>query len=173
MLGHSRAWVLGVALLLGLGMAGTALAQQPTAPPSPPAGRQGLLTPEDRAAMAQIWWLRVQERLALTDQQVTDIRNLLQTQRTAAQPDIQNLIAARKQLRALLEKQPPDPDAVQSTVTQLKTLQAKLFEARLQTRIALRAKFNTSEQWQGWLALRKGMGRHGMWRGRAFGAGAL
>lgn len=172
MLGHSRAWVLGAALLLGLAMAGTALAQQPTSPPGPPSGRQGLLTPEDRAAMAQIWWHRTQERLGLSDQQMADIKNLIETQRTAAQADVQNLIAARRQLRTLLEQQTSDPAALQSTATQVKTLQAKLFDARLQTQIALRAKLSP-EQWQGWLALRKGMGRHGMWRGRAFGAGAM
>jgi Spy/CpxP family protein refolding chaperone len=122
--------------------------------------------------MAQIWWHRTQERLGLTDQQVADIRNLLETQRTTAQADVQNLIAARRQLRTLLEQQTSDPATVQSTATQVKTLQAKLFDARLQTQIALRGKLSP-EQWQRWLALRKGMGRHGMWRGRAFGAGAL
>jgi hypothetical protein len=30
----------------------------------------------------------------------------------------------------------------------------------------------TPEQWQGWLALRKGMGHQWMRRGRAFGPGA-
>jgi Spy/CpxP family protein refolding chaperone len=122
--------------------------------------------------MAQIWWHRAQERLGLTDQQIADIRNLLQTQRTAAQADVQNLIAARRQLRTLLEQQTSDPATIQSTATEVKTLQGKLFDARLQTQIALRARFSP-EQWQGWLALRKGMGHGWMRRGRAFGAGAL
>ncbi|MGD0266956.1 MAG: periplasmic heavy metal sensor [Candidatus Methylomirabilota bacterium] len=167
-------WLIAGALLLGLASsgAGTALARQPAAPPGPPPQKERLLTPEDHAAMAQIFWHRVQERLSLTDQERTDIQALLQTQRMAAQADIQNLIAARRQLRGLLEQQTTDPAAIQAVATQVKALQAKLFDDRLQTQLTLRTKF-TLEQWQGWLSLRRGMGRRWMQRGRASGPGAL
>jgi Spy/CpxP family protein refolding chaperone len=126
--------------------------------------------------MRQIFWHRVQERLGLSDQQVADIQALVQTQRAANQADVQSLITARKQLRAALEHptadQATDQTTIQNAATQVKTLQAKLFDARLQTQLALRSKF-TPEQWQGWLNLRKGMGHHGWRRGPGFGPGTM
>ncbi len=165
-----KSWAMVGTLLVGLGLAGTALAQQPGTPSGPPPQRERLLTPEDLTAMGQIYWHRVQERLGLTDQQVTDIRSLLDAQRASARADVQSLIAARKQLRSLLEQPTVDPAAVQAVGSQIKALQAKLFDARLQTQLALRGKF-TPEQWQGWLALRKGPGHRWMWRRPAFGPG--
>ncbi|HEX7551125.1 MAG TPA: periplasmic heavy metal sensor [Candidatus Methylomirabilis sp.] len=168
MLRHVRntgtVWALVGTLLAGLLLAGPALAQQ--------AGgqRHSLLTPEDRAAMAQIFWHRAQASLGLTEQQVTDIRTLLDAQRATARTSVQSLMAARKQLRTLLEQQTPDPTAVQAVATQIKTQQATLFDARLQTQLALRAKF-TPEQWQQWQALRKGTGHRGMHRAPGFGPG--
>jgi len=175
MLGHARrsckAWVTVGTLLVGLVVAGTAPAQQPGGPPGAPPQRERLLTPEDRAALAQIFWHRVQERVGLTDQQVADIRTLLQTQRAATRADVQGLITARQQLRSLLEQPTVDPASLQAAATQIKALQAKLLDDRLQTQLALRAKL-TPEQWQAWRALRKGRGPHWMRRGRAFGPGA-
>jgi Spy/CpxP family protein refolding chaperone len=156
---------------MGLAVAGTALAQQPGGAPGAPPQRERLLTPEDRAAMAQIFWHRAQERVGLTDQQVADIRTLLQTQRAATRADVQGLITARQQLRSLLEQPTVDPASLQAAATQIKSLQAKLLDDRLQTQLALRAKL-TPEQWQAWRALRKGRGPHWMRRGRAFGPGA-
>jgi len=158
-------------LALAVGGAGIALAEQPAGTPGPPPQRERLITPEDRSAIGQIFWHRVQERLGLTDQQVVDIRSLLQVQRTAARADVQNLIAARRQLRTLLEQPTSDSAAIQAVATQVKGLQAKLFDDRLQAQLALRAKF-TPEQWQGWLALHKGRGHRWMRRGGAFGPGA-
>jgi Spy/CpxP family protein refolding chaperone len=166
-----KVWAMVGTLLVGVGAAAMAPAQQPAGTPGPLAKKESLLTPEDRTAMRQIFWHRVQERLGLSDQQVADIQKLFQTQRTATQSDVQNLIAARKQLRTLLEQSPVDSTAVQNVATQVKTLQAKLFDDRLQTQLALRGKF-TGEQWQGWLALRKGMGHGWNGRGHAFGPGA-
>lgn len=160
-----KVWALVGTLLVGLVLVGPALAQ-PIGGLTPPTSP--LLTPEDRAAMGQIYWQRMQTRLGLTDQQVTDIRALLDAQRTAARANIQSLIAARKQLRTLLDQQNPDPAAVQAAATQVKTLQATLFDARLQTQLALRAKF-TPEQWQQWQALRKAMRHHGMRHGPGMG----
>jgi Spy/CpxP family protein refolding chaperone len=168
MLRHVRnvgtAWALIGILLAGLLVAGPALAQQPGG------HRPSLLTPEDHAAMAQIFWHRAQARVGLTEQQVTEIRTLLDAQRAAARTSAQSLMAARKQLRTLLDQQTPDPAAVQAVATQIKTQQATLFDARLQTQLALRAKF-TPEQWQQWQALRKGMGHRGMHRAPGFGPG--
>jgi Spy/CpxP family protein refolding chaperone len=159
-------------LIAGLAMAGTALAQQPAGSPGPPPRGQSLFTPEDRAAMAQIFWQRAQQRLGLTDQQVSDIRALLETQRTAARADVQNLIAARRQLRSLLDQPTSDPAAIQAAAAQAKALQAKLFDSRLQTQLDLRAKL-TPEQWQQWRTLRQGMGRRGWRHGGGFGSGLM
>jgi Spy/CpxP family protein refolding chaperone len=90
----------------------------------------------------------VQNRLGLTDQQLADIRSLLQTQRTAARADVQSLVAARRLLRTLLEQPTPDPSAIQAAATQVKGLQAKLFDNRLQAQLDLRSKL-TPEQWRG------------------------
>jgi len=166
-----KVWVMVGALLVGLAVVGIASAQQPANAPTSLHQKESLLTPEDRAAMRQIYWHRVQERLGLSDQQVADIQTFLQTQRTATQADVQSLIAARKQLRTLLEQSPVDPAAVQSVATQVKTIQASLFDSRLQTQIALRGKLS-AEQWRGWLALRKGMGQRWNRRGHGFGPGA-
>ena len=157
-------WALVGILLAGLLVAGPALAQQPGG------HRPSLLTPEDHAAMGQIFWHRAQARVGLTDQQVTDIRTPLDAQRATMRTRVQSLRAARKQLRTLLEEQTPDPTAVQAVATQIKTQHAALFDARLQTQLALRAKF-TPEQWQQWQALRKGMAHRGMHRAPRFGPG--
>ncbi len=108
----------------------------------------------------------------MSDQEAADIRALLDTQRTAMRANVQSLIAARKQLRSLLEQPTVDSAAVQAAATQVKTQQAALFDARMQTQLALRAKL-TPEQWQQWQTLRKGQGHRWMRRGRSFGRGAL
>src|SRR5574337_894203 len=123
-----KAWGLVGTLLVGMVMAGPAWAQQPPGVPGGPPRGERLLTPEDRAAMGQIFWHRVQERLGLTDQQVTDIRALLDTQRSATRANVQSLIAARRQLRTLLEQQGSEPAAIQAVATQVKSLQAALFD---------------------------------------------
>ena len=164
-----RMLLVGVALV-SLAMARTATAQQPASPPVPPPQRQTLLTPDDRAAMKQIFQHRIQSRLGLSDQQAADFRALLDAQRTAMRADMQSLFAARKQLRSLLEQPTVDPTAVQAAATQVKTQQAALFDARLQTQLALRTKL-TPEQWQQWQSLRKGQGHRWARRGPRFGAG--
>jgi Spy/CpxP family protein refolding chaperone len=158
--------------LLGLITTGTALAQQPAGPPGPPPRRESVLTPEDRAAMGQIFWHRLQQKIGLTDQQVTDIRALLDARRTAARADVQSLIAARRDLRKQLDQPTFDPDAIQATATKIKDLQGKLLDARLQTQLALRAKL-TPEQWQQWHALRQETGHRWSRRGPGFGPGRM
>lgn len=159
-------------LLLGLAVAGTALAQQPAGPPGPPPHGQSLLTPEDRAAMGQIFWHRTQERLGLTDQQAADIRAVLDTQRAAARTDFQGLMAARRQLQTLLDQPTVDAAAIQATAAQVKEFQAKLLDQRLQTQLAVRAKL-TADQWKQWRALRQGMRHRGGRRGGGFGPGLM
>jgi Spy/CpxP family protein refolding chaperone len=159
---------MGGMLLACMLMAGTALAQQP----APSMGRaphdKSFFTQEDRAAMRQIFWQRAQERLGLSDQQAAEIRALLDGQRTAMRANVQNLKATRKQLQSLLEQPTVDLAAVQSAAAQLKTQQAALFDARLQTQIAIRAKL-TPEQWEQWQTLRRGSRHHGMRHGPGFG----
>lgn len=170
-----RFWKLRIAagtLLLGLALAGTALAQQPVGPPGPPPSGQSLLTPEDRAAMAQIFWHRTQERLGLTDQQAADIRALLDQQRAAARADFQSMRDARRQLQTLLEQPATDAAAIQAAATQVKDLQAKLLDHRLQTQLAVRAKL-TADQWKQWRTLRQGMWHRGGRRGGGFGPGLM
>lgn len=167
-----KTWMTAAALLLGLGAAGTALAQQPAGPPGPPPHRQPLLTAEDRAAVAQMFWHRTQERLGLTDQQAADIRALLDTQRAAARADLQNLVAARRQLHNLLGQATVDTAAVQTAAAQVKELQARVLDHRLQTQLAVRAKL-TPEQWQQWRTLRRGMGHRGGRHGGGFGSGLM
>ena len=153
------------ALFLGLALTGAAQAQ---APAGPPAGHQMLLTPEDRTAMGQIFWHRMQEKLGLSEQQATEIRALLDAQRTAARSTGQEMRAARKQLRGLLDQQTPDPAAIQAAATQIKTLQAAMFDAHLQGQLALRAKL-TPAQWQQWQSLHSGRGHRGRRPGPGFG----
>lgn len=146
-----------LALTLG-GLAAMAGAQQPQPPAAGPQQNQ-LLTPEDRAQIGQVFWHRMQQRLGLSDQQAADIRATLQQRRDASRADVQALRAARKQLRTLIE-QGNDPTAVQAAATQVKSLQDKLFDARLQTQLEIRSKL-TPQQWQQWTQLRRGMGmRH-------------
>ncbi len=176
MQGHGRrvirTWLLPGLFLFGVAMAGTALAQQPMAPSASPPQRGTLLTPEDRAGMVQIFLHRMQERLGLTDQQVTDIHALLDAQRTATRADVQSLIAARRQLRSLLDQPTADAAAIQTAATQVKMLQGKLFDQRLQNQLAIRA-ILTPDQLMKWTELRKSMGHRGMQRGHGFGPGRL
>jgi Spy/CpxP family protein refolding chaperone len=164
-----QTWLLAGALVLGVaaGGSGTAVAQQA---PTPPAQRQPLLTPDDRAAMGQIFWHRMQEQLGLSDQQVSDIRTLLQNQRDASRTDVQALIAAQRQFRTLLQQPTAAPDAIQSAAAQAKSLRDQLFDRRLQTQLAIRSKL-TPDQLAKWAEMRKGMGHGGWRRGGGFGWG--
>jgi Spy/CpxP family protein refolding chaperone len=157
------------AVLLGLVAVGpgTALAQQ-AAPPQPSPQRERLLTPEDRAAIGQIFWHRVQTRVGLSDQQVADIRALLEKRREEGRADFQALRDSRRQLRTLLQQQNSEPKAIEGAAAQVKTLQDKLFDERLQTQLAIRSKL-TPEQWQRWLEVRQGMGHR--WGRRSRGPG--
>ena len=118
--------------------------------------------------MQQIYWHRMQARLGLTDQQLSDIRNELQGRRDASRADLQALFAARKQLRTLLQQPNSSPADIQSTAAQVKQLQDKMFDQRLQGQLAIRSKL-TPDQLAQWAQMREGMGHHRWQRGRGFG----
>ncbi len=165
-----QAWLLAGALALGGGLGGgtTVFAQQ--TPTTPPPERQRLLTPDDRAAMAQIFWHRMQERLGLSDQQVSEVRSLLQNQRATVRTDLQALRSAQRQLRTLLADPHADPAAIQAAAATVKVQRDTLFDQRLQTRLAIRSKL-TQEQLAKWAALRQAMGHRRIGRGQAFERG--
>jgi Spy/CpxP family protein refolding chaperone len=120
--------------------------------------------------MGQIFWHRMQEKLGLSEAQVKAIRDLLDAQRTTMRAEAQQLMAARKELRGLMQQASVDQGAVKQKAAQIADLQAKLFNARLQTQLDLRAQL-TPEQWQQWQALRKGMGPRWGQRAPGFGPG--
>jgi Spy/CpxP family protein refolding chaperone len=160
-------YVAGIVALAVLATAGWAAAQ-PAAPHRGARHGQRLLTPEDRAAVAQIFWQRVKERLALTDEQAADLRSTLEARRQAMRADFESLRGATRQLRELMAAPTADPGAIQTAAAQVKSLRDKLFDERIQSQLALRAKL-TPEQYAKWLELGKGAAmRH---RGRGPGAG--
>jgi Spy/CpxP family protein refolding chaperone len=167
--------VLAGAITIGLlASAGFAMAQQ-AAPPPAPGQQQRLLTPEDREAMAQIFWHRMQAQLGLSDQQVTDIRSAVQAQRQGMRTDFLALRDARKHLRELMQTPSADAGAIQSAAAQVSQLQGKLFTERINNQLALRAKL-TPDQLAKWIELRKTMhprwgGKRGMHGGMGFGPG--
>ncbi len=150
-------FVVGV-IAVGI-LAGTAVAfAQSAPPPGPPAPgqHQGVLTPEDRQAMAQIFWNRMQAQLGLSDQQVADIRNIVQNQRQAMRTDFQALREARKQLRDAMQDPTKDASAIQAAAAKVNTLQSDLFMKRINNRLEIRSKL-TADQLAKWIELRKSM----------------
>ncbi len=170
--------VMAGVLSIGI-LGGTAVAfAQSTPPPGPPGPgqHQSMLTPEDRQAMAQIFWNRMKEQLGLNDQQVADIRSTMQNQRQAMQADFQALRESRKQLRDLMQNPTADPGAIQTAAAHVSQLQGKLFTERINNQLAIRAKL-TPDQLAKWIELRKTMrprwgGHRGMGGpGMGFGPG--
>jgi Spy/CpxP family protein refolding chaperone len=124
------------------------------------------LTNDDREAIRKVFQDRMKERLALTDQQAAQIQTLFTSQRDQARADIQALCEARVKMRQLLDQQNSDPAALKFAAEQVKALQGKLLDRRLDTVVALRSQL-TPEQWAKWLELRKGRGHRWMGRGHA------
>ena len=71
------------------------------------------------------------------------------------------------QLRQLLDQQNSDPSALKATADQIKALQGKLLDRRLDTVVTLRSQL-TPDQWAKWIELRKTMARRFMGRARRF-----
>ncbi|HYB72090.1 MAG TPA: periplasmic heavy metal sensor [Candidatus Sulfotelmatobacter sp.] len=159
-----RWWALAAsALLLGAWGVGLAWAQQPQPPGSrtPCTPRQGLLTPDDRAAMGQIFMNRIKATLGLSDQTAADIQTILKNGRPSQQ-DFQTLCLARVNLRNLLKQADSDPGAVQAASDNVASLTKAMTDRRLATQLAIRSKL-TPDQWAQWQQLRR-HGRGG-WRG--------
>jgi Spy/CpxP family protein refolding chaperone len=162
----NRWWALAAgALLLGAWSVGSAWAQQAPGSRTPCTPRQGLLSPDDRAAMGQIFMNRTKATLGLSDQTAADIQGILQNSRPSQQ-DRQALCLARLNLRTLLKQADSDPGAVQAASDNVANLMKALTDRRLATQLAIRSKL-TADQWAQWLELRK-HGRGG-WRGRPGG----
>jgi Spy/CpxP family protein refolding chaperone len=156
-------WFLVGVLALGVPLgAAWAVTQQPEPSAGPGEGR--LLKPEDRAAIGSIYWQRLQERVGLTDQQVAEIRSTLEAQREAMRQDARELRAARLRMRQLLTAPTADPAAVQGVTDEVKALQARMLDRRVQNQLAIRAKL-TPEQFGKWMELREGMAKRGHGRG--------
>lgn len=158
----ARAAAVAALAVVVLGGGAAAWAQQAPDPAARCTRPRGMLTPEDRAAMGQIFMRRLQGQVGLSDQQAQDVQQILRGARDASQSDRQALCMAHVALRQLLNQQNSDPAAVKAAGEQVKTLMGQLHDRRLDTVLALRAKL-TPEQWAKWVELRKG--RRGHWRG--------
>jgi len=147
------------AILLGTAWApiGVATAQPPPGSRGPCDRPQGLLSPEDRQLIGDRMMQRMQDRLGLTQDQATEIRGVLRSQRDQARGDLQKLCEARVELQQLLGRQDADPAAVKAVTERVKVLQGGMLDRRVDTYLALRSKL-TPDQWEKWRALRQEMG---------------
>jgi len=125
------------------------------------------LTSDDREAIGQIFLHRTKEKLGLSDDQAEQIRATLQSRRGEARADFLAVCQARVQLRQLLDQQNSDPSALKAAADQIKALQGKLLDRRLDTVVALRSQL-TPDQWAKWIELRKTMAHRFMGRARRF-----
>ncbi len=157
-----------VVVMAGIGVA-VAWAQQAPSPAGPCARPQGLLTSDDREAIGRMILQRTKEKLGLSDELAEQIRATLQSRRDEARADFLALCQARVQLRQLLDQQTSDPSALKATADQIKALQGKLLDRRLETAVALRSQLS-ADQWTKWIELRKTSGRRWMGRAPAMGS---
>ena len=158
-------WMVGVSMLLTIALAwiGMAAAQPGPGRGGPCARPERLLTPEDRQFIGDRVMRRMQEKLGLTQEQVNEIRGVLESQRDAARGDRQKLCEARLEMGQLLGRQDADPAALKDATERVKALQGALLDRRVDTYLVLRSKL-TPEQWEQWRALRHKMGHR--FRGR-------
>ncbi len=153
-------WWIAATLLLGI-LAGGAIgagAQTPTPPPASP------------PTFGQIFWNTVQQRLALTTDQVTYLQNLLGANRTKMQTDRQALRAAQEQLRTAWRGNAA-ADAIVSATQAAQAARNTLALERLTTQLKIRDYLNSlgPDKWEQWRAMHR---RHGEMRwGRGFGMG--
>jgi Spy/CpxP family protein refolding chaperone len=163
-----RRWVLVVAAIVAIGGGGLALvsAQQGPSPTGPCLRPEGFLTQDDREAIGRMFLQRAKEKLGLSDHQAEQIRTLLASRRDEARADMQALCQARVELRRLLNRQDSDPAALKAVAEQVKTIQGRLLDRRLDAQIALRSQL-TPDQWAKWIEYRKAIGHRRMGRGFA------
>jgi Spy/CpxP family protein refolding chaperone len=151
-----RLVIVGVLWVLMVAPVGI-VAAQPMAGGRGPCDRpEGLLSPEDRQLIGDRMMQRMQDRLGLTQEQATEIRGVLRSQRDQARGEMQKLCEARVELGQLLGRQDADPAAVKAVTERVKVLQGGMLDRRVDTYLALRSKL-TPEQWEKWRALRSEM----------------
>jgi Spy/CpxP family protein refolding chaperone len=151
-----RLVIAGVLWVLMVAPIGIATAQPMAGGRGPCDRPEGLLSPEDRQLIGDRMMQRMQDRLGLTQEQATEIRGVLRSQRDQARGEMQNLCEAREELRQLLGRQDADPAAVKAVTERVKVLQGGMLDRRVDTYLVLRSKL-TPEQWEKWRALRSEM----------------
>ena len=110
-----------VLVAASLTLSGLAAAQQP-APAAPP-------------TLEQLRWNDVQQKLNLTNDQVTALQTAFSTSRPTMQADFQSLKTAHQALRTAWTA--ADPGAIQAAHQQVLTAQAKLATDRLNTQLQI------------------------------------
>ncbi len=158
--GRECRWWIAATLALGILAGGVvgAGAQTPTPPPASP------------PTFGQIFWNTLQQRLALTTDQVSDLQNLLQTNRTKVQADRQALRGAVEQLRTAWHSNAA-ADAIVSATRAVQTARNTLVMDRLTTQLKVRDYLNSlgPDKWEQWRGMHR---RHdGMRWGRGYGMG--
>jgi Spy/CpxP family protein refolding chaperone len=151
-----RLVIVGVLWVLMVAPIGIVTAQPMAGGRGPCDRPEGLLSPEDRQLIGDRMMQRTQDRLGLTQEQATEIRGVLRSQREQARGEMQKLCEARVELGQLLGRQDTDPTAVKAVTERVKVLQGGMLDRRVDTYLALRSKL-TPEQWEKWRALRSEM----------------
>jgi Spy/CpxP family protein refolding chaperone len=152
-----RFLVAGMLLVTALAPIGVATAQPVPGGRGPCDRPEGLLSPEDRQFIGDRMMQRLQDRLGLNQEQATEIRGVIRSQRDQVRGELQKLCEARVELRQLLGRQDADPAAVKTVTERVKVLQGGMLDRRVDTYLALRSKL-TPEQWEKWRELRQEMG---------------
>jgi hypothetical protein len=132
-------WVVGALFILGIvagGAPGAGAQQQPPLP-----------------TLEQLRWNEIQQKLGLTDQQVTTLQNIRAANRTTRQSDFQALRTAHQQLRAAWSQ--ANASAISSAATAVQAAQNQLFNDRLQGQLNILNALGP-DLWKQWTALQKG-----------------
>ncbi len=136
---HFGWWAAGALLILEIVLGGPteAGAQQPQ--PQPP-------------KLEQHRWNKIQQKLGLTDQQVTALQGILAANRTTMRNDFQGLRTAHQALRAAWNQ--ADSTAISTAATAVQNAQNKFFNDRLSGQLNI---LNTlgPDLYKQWMALHK------------------
>jgi Spy/CpxP family protein refolding chaperone len=150
---HWGWWVAGVLLILGIVTGGvTGAGAQQQQPPLP--------------TLEQLRWNEIQQKLGLTDQQVSTLQSLRAANRSTMQSDFQAVRTAQQALRAAWGQ--ADAGAISTAAGQVQAARTQLFTDRLQNQLKI-LNYLGPDLWKQWTALHKhhrGMrGGHGGWMG--------
>jgi len=145
--------VAGVLLILGIVAGGVTgvMAQQ---------------TPAPLPTLEQLRWNEIQQKLGLTDQQVSTLQTLLAANRTTMQGDFQAVRAAAQNLRSAWNQ--ADPTAISTAAKAMQAARDQMFNDRLQGQLNILNALGP-DLWKQWKALHKG--HRGRPWGRGFGMG--